>query len=152
MTYKDDLDIIKAAEGDSSKMTLNAITELDNKGMLGRYSDGGSGSSDIPYDVIFTSGNDVSDGNAMEIIRHPDELSNPHTWNAALYTVSGAHDVYYPCKYINGRLYVFKGQNTGSCRREQYVADSKSGGVPSSWDDVVIVYAGYETLSGDENQ
>lgn len=149
MTYKDDLDIIKAAEGDSSKMTLNAITELDNKGMLGRYSDGGSGSSDLPYDVIFTYDDDAS---AMKIIKHPNELSNPHTWNAALYTVSGAHDVYYPCKYIDGRLYVFKGQNAGSCRREEYVADSKSGGVPSSWDDVAIIYAGYETLSIHQHQ
>lgn len=148
MTYKDDLDIIKAAEGDTNKLSLNAITELDNKGLLGTYG-GGSGSSDLPYDVIFTSGDDAS---GMKIIRHPNELSNPHTWNAALYTVSGAHDVYYPCKYIDGRLYVFKGQNADSCRREEYVADSKSGGVPSSWDDVVIVYAGYETLSGDEHQ
>lgn len=148
MTYKDDLDIIKAAEGDSSKMTLNAITELDNKGLLGTYG-GGSGSSDLPYDVIFTSGDDAS---AMKIIRHPDELSNPYTWNAALYTVSGAHDVYYPCKYINGRLYVFKGQNAGSCRREEYVADSKSGGVPSNWDDVAIKYVGYETLSKNQHQ
>lgn len=151
MTYKDDLDIIKAAEGDTNKLSLNAITELDNKGLLGTYG-GGSGSSDIPYDVIFTSGNDASDANAMEIIRHPDELSNPHTWNAAFYTVSGSHDIYYPCKYINGRLYVFKGQNAGSCRREEYVADSKSGGVPSSWDDVAIKYVGYETLSGDQHQ
>lgn len=145
MTYKDDLDIIKAAEGDTNKLSLNAITELDNKGLLGTYG-GGSGSSDLPYDVIFTSGDDAS---AMKIIRHPNELLNPHTWNAALYTVSGAHDVYYPCKYIDGRLYVFKGQNAGSCRREEYVADSKSGGVPSSWDDVAIIYAGYKTLSTD---
>ena len=42
-TYKDDLDIIKAAEKDSSKLSLNAITELDNKGMLGMYGGGGSG-------------------------------------------------------------------------------------------------------------
>lgn len=41
-TYKDDLDIIKAAEKDSSKLSLNAITELDNKGMLGMYGGGGS--------------------------------------------------------------------------------------------------------------
>lgn len=40
-TYKDDLDIIKAAEKDSSKLSLNAITELDNKGMLGMYGGGG---------------------------------------------------------------------------------------------------------------
>lgn len=41
-TYKDDLDIIKAAEKDSSKLSLNAITELDNKGLLGMYGGGGS--------------------------------------------------------------------------------------------------------------
>lgn len=39
-TYKDDLDIIKAAEKDSSKLSLNAITELDNKGLLGMYNGG----------------------------------------------------------------------------------------------------------------
>lgn len=43
-TYKDDLDIIKAAEKDSSKLSLNAITELDNKGLLGMYGGGGSDS------------------------------------------------------------------------------------------------------------
>lgn len=43
-TYKDDLDILKAAEKDSNKLSLNAITELDNKGLLGMYG-GGSGSS-----------------------------------------------------------------------------------------------------------
>lgn len=37
-TYKDDLDILKAAEkADTNKLTFNAITELDNKGLLGRY-------------------------------------------------------------------------------------------------------------------
>lgn len=41
-TYKDDLDIIKAAVKDSSKLSLNAITELDNKGLLGMYGGGGS--------------------------------------------------------------------------------------------------------------
>lgn len=41
-TYKDDLDILKAAEKDSNKLSLNAITELDNKGMLGMYGGGGS--------------------------------------------------------------------------------------------------------------
>lgn len=41
-TYKDDLDILKAAEKDSNKLSLNAITELDNKGQLGMYG-GGSG-------------------------------------------------------------------------------------------------------------
>lgn len=40
-TYKDDLDIIRAAEKDSSKLSLNAITELDNKGLLGMYGGGG---------------------------------------------------------------------------------------------------------------
>lgn len=41
-TYKDDLDILKAAEkADTNKLTFNAITELDNKGLLGRY--GGEG-------------------------------------------------------------------------------------------------------------
>lgn len=42
MTYKDDLDIIKAAEGDTNKLSLNAITELDNKGLLNTYGAGGS--------------------------------------------------------------------------------------------------------------
>lgn len=42
MTYKDDLDIIKAAEGDTNKLSLNAITELDNKGLLNNYGAGGS--------------------------------------------------------------------------------------------------------------
>lgn len=43
-TYKDDLDILKAAEKDSNKLSLNAITELDNKGLLGMYGgDGGTG-------------------------------------------------------------------------------------------------------------
>ena len=45
-TYKDDLDILKAAEKDSNKLSLNAITELDNKGMLGMY--GGGSSKAIP--------------------------------------------------------------------------------------------------------
>lgn len=39
-TYKDDLDILKAAEKDSNKLSLNAITELDNKGILGMYGGG----------------------------------------------------------------------------------------------------------------
>lgn len=43
-TYKDDLDILKAAEKDSSKLSLNAITELDNKGLLGMYGGGGEAS------------------------------------------------------------------------------------------------------------
>ena len=43
-TYKDDLDIIKAAESDNKSMTLNAITELDNKGLLGKYGGEGGGS------------------------------------------------------------------------------------------------------------
>lgn len=43
-TYKDDLDIIKAAEKDDKSMTLNAITELDNKGLLGKYGGEGGGS------------------------------------------------------------------------------------------------------------
>lgn len=52
-TYKDDLDIIKAAEKDSSKLSLNAITELDNKGMLGMYGGGGSGSDlGIDWDLF----------------------------------------------------------------------------------------------------
>ena len=42
-TYKDDLDIIKAAEKDDKSMTLNAITELDNKGLLGKYGGEGGG-------------------------------------------------------------------------------------------------------------
>lgn len=41
-TYKDDLDILKAAEKDANKLSLNAITELDNKGLLGMYGGGGS--------------------------------------------------------------------------------------------------------------
>lgn len=41
-TYKDDLDIIKAAVKDSNKLSLNAITELDNKGLLNNYGAGGS--------------------------------------------------------------------------------------------------------------
>lgn len=41
-TYKDDLDILNAAVKDSNKLSLNAITELDNKGILGMYG-GGSG-------------------------------------------------------------------------------------------------------------
>ena len=46
-TYKDDLDILKAAEkADTNKLTFNAITELDNKGLLGRYG-GEGGSSDL---------------------------------------------------------------------------------------------------------
>lgn len=49
-TYKDDLDIIKAAEKDSSKLSLNAITELDNKGKLGMY---GGGGSDLGFDWDF---------------------------------------------------------------------------------------------------
>lgn len=47
-TYKDDLDIIKAAEKDSSKLSLNAITELDNKGLLGMYGGGGGSGKTIP--------------------------------------------------------------------------------------------------------
>lgn len=39
-TYKDDLDILKAAEKDANKLSLNAITELDNKGQLGMYGGG----------------------------------------------------------------------------------------------------------------
>ena len=43
-TYKDDLDILKAAEkADTNKLTFNAITELDNKGLLGRYGNEGGG-------------------------------------------------------------------------------------------------------------
>ena len=56
MTYKDDLDIIKAAEGDTGKLTLNAITELDNKGLLGRYSESGGGSEIETCDVSFGYG------------------------------------------------------------------------------------------------
>ena len=50
-TYKDDLDILKAAEkADTNKLTFNAITELDNKGLLSRYgSEGGSGSVDWDF-------------------------------------------------------------------------------------------------------
>lgn len=46
-TYKDDLDIIKAAEKDSSKLSLNAITELDNKGLLGMYGGGSGGGESV---------------------------------------------------------------------------------------------------------
>lgn len=42
-TYKDDLDILDAAKKDANKLSLNAITELDNKGLLGMYGGGGSG-------------------------------------------------------------------------------------------------------------
>lgn len=47
-TYKDDLDIIKAAEKDANKLSLNAITELDNKGLLGMYGGGGGSGKTIP--------------------------------------------------------------------------------------------------------
>ena len=51
-TYKDDLDILKAAEkADTNKLTFNAITELDNKGLLGRY--GGEGGSEDSYPIEF---------------------------------------------------------------------------------------------------
>lgn len=140
-------EIKQSAEQRISDLSLNALNYVNDHRL--HKADGGGESSDLPYDVIFTSGDDAS---TMKIIRHPNELSNPNTWNAALYTVSGAKDVYYPCKYINGGLYVFKGQNSSSCRREKYVAGSKSGEVPSSWDDVVIEYVDYEILDGDSHQ
>ena len=57
-TYKDDLDILKAAEkADTNKLTFNAITELDNKGLLARYGGEGGGSDlwpGVPIVVKYT--------------------------------------------------------------------------------------------------
>ena len=62
-TYKDDLDILKAAEKDSNKLSLNAITELDNKGLLGMYGGGGSEEDLYPdFDGYF-----MIDGSALPI-------------------------------------------------------------------------------------
>lgn len=58
-TYKDDLDIIKAAEKDSSKLSLNAITELDNKGMLGMYGGGGEFSTCVMVITESAKANDI---------------------------------------------------------------------------------------------
>ena len=60
-TYKDDLDIIKAAEGDNKSMTLNAITELDNKGLLGKYG-GGSRSTETVTVQFNNTTSDVDTG------------------------------------------------------------------------------------------
>ena len=59
-TYKDDLDIIKAAEKDDKSMTLNAITELDNKGLLGKY--GGEGGGE--YENVEVTINNPTDSSA----------------------------------------------------------------------------------------
>ena len=59
-TYKDDLDIIKAAEKDDKNMTLNAMVELDNKGLLGRYGGEGGGSDlwpEVPF--VLKAGDDT---------------------------------------------------------------------------------------------
>lgn len=56
-TYKDDLDILKAAEkADTNKLTFNAITELDNKGLLPRYGNEGGGTGSIKWDMLAVSG------------------------------------------------------------------------------------------------
>lgn len=56
-TYKDDLDILKAAEkADTNKLTFNAITELDNKGLLSRYGNEGGGTGSIKWDMLAVSG------------------------------------------------------------------------------------------------
>lgn len=64
-TYKDDLDILKAAEkADTNKLTFNAITELDNKGMLGMY--GGGSASNSAFDlVLWVTGNAVDEPNLV---------------------------------------------------------------------------------------
>ena len=75
-TYKDDLDILKAAEkADTNKLTFNAITELDNKGLLGRYGGEGGGGGDMWPGVPFILLSDPS----SEDIPHeelPEWLSN----------------------------------------------------------------------------
>lgn len=43
MSYKDDLDAIAGGLKDTNKLTLNAITELDNAGKLGMYGGEGGG-------------------------------------------------------------------------------------------------------------
>lgn len=57
-TYKDDIDIIKAALKDDKTMTLNAITELDDKGLLGKY--GGEGGGEEYENVTVTINNPIN--------------------------------------------------------------------------------------------
>ena len=71
-TYKDDLDILKAAEKDANKLSLNAITELDNKGLLGMYGGGESGGDLYPEFnlVLLNSGEDAIDVESAHYIKY----------------------------------------------------------------------------------
>lgn len=73
-TYKDDLDILKAAEKDSNKLSLNAITELDNKGLLGMYGGGGESALEL---VDCTFNRTASDGSMMYITIDSDSTLTP---------------------------------------------------------------------------
>lgn len=72
-TYKDDLDIIKAAEKDTNPLTLNAITELDNIGKLNKYGGNGGGGGDlwpgVPF-VIRVTGHEISYDDAPEWVKN----------------------------------------------------------------------------------
>lgn len=63
-TYKDDLDILTAASKDSNKLSLNAITELDNKGKLGMYGGGVA----------------IPDEFGLMLYIHKDEIPFPEDW------------------------------------------------------------------------
>ena len=80
-TYKDDLDIIKAAEKDDKNMTLNAITELDNKGLLGKYGGEGGGSFE-KANVMITN----SSGKNVDIsyIKICGEIQAPRPFHKAM--------------------------------------------------------------------
>lgn len=88
-TYKDDLDILKAAEkADTNKLTFNAITELDNKGLLPRYgNEGGGGGSDI-YWVSVT------------------EDGDSYTMDKTYAEIVAAFQTKLVCLLMNGTLYI----------------------------------------------
>ena len=105
-TYKDDLDILKAAEKDANKLSLNAITELDNKGLLGMY---GGGGSEIKTGAVQLVN---SDSAALQIgfVRFLDGILYPDVEEFSSKVVGlDLNDVFFPSVIVlNDTNYIFQ--------------------------------------------